>query len=53
LAIYRAENSQFLWSEQWQKIAAHQFPLASDERTARIAGSENRPNERLETIDMR
>lgn len=31
----RAESANFHWSEQWQRIAAHQFPYPSDERKAR------------------
>jgi hypothetical protein len=33
----RAESSQFAWSEQWQRVAANQFPYPSAERTAREA----------------
>jgi hypothetical protein len=36
----RAESSQFHWSEQWQQIAAHQYPMPSDERTARITSAQ-------------
>jgi hypothetical protein len=33
----RAESSQFSWSEQWERIAANQWPHPSDERAVRMA----------------
>lgn len=30
----RSEQAQLLWSEQWKRVAANQFPHPSDERTA-------------------
>jgi hypothetical protein len=41
----RAESATFHWSEQWQKIAAHQFRYPSDERTAHdVAAGVDRAN---------